>query len=383
VGAAFNHLGMVGEQVILSLLVFQITQSSAWVGATLALYSLPGLFFGVLFGIVADRLDRRTLLRGIELAITINLVIFSTVNAIGLIQIWAIMVFTGISGTLRAMYHPVCISYAYDIVGGQHIVRSLGLLNLGTRLGSLVGALIAGVLMERLGSGAAFFALALAHGMAFASVRGLRSAGLAAAVERVRIRQNLLEYMIELRDNRILLMLVVLTASVEVFGFSFYTALPELATTRFEVGAAGLGVLHAALAVGGIIAGLALSSAGGFQRRGAVYLIAIYAFGASLLLLAASAQFVLAMVALVLVAALAATSDILTQSLVQLSVPDHLRGRAMGAWILAVGASPLGHLQMGVLAVVLGVGGALAVNGAALIAIGVLATFVAPRLRRL
>ena len=341
------------------------------------------LFFGVLSGVIADRLDRRTLLRGIELAITINLVIFSAVNAIGLIQIWAIMVFTGISGTLRAMYQPACISYAYDIVGGQHVVRSLGLLNLGTRLGALVGALIAGVLMERLGSAAAFLALALSHGMAFASVRGLRSAGLAAAFERVRIRQNLREYMIELRDNRTLLMLVALTASVEVFGFSFTTALPELATTRFEVGAAGLGVLHAALAVGGIMAGLALASAGGFQRRGVVYLIAIYAFGASLLLLAASAQFVLAMVALVFVAALAATSDILTQSLVQLSVPDRLRGRAMGAWVLAVGASPLGHLQMGALAVVLGVGGALAVNGAALIAIGVLTTFVAPRLRRL
>jgi len=69
--------------------------------------------------------------------------------------------------------------------------------------------------------------------------------------------------------------------------------------------------------------------------------------------------------------------------MMQLSVPNKLRGRAMGSWILAVGASPLGHLQMGVLAVSFSVGGALLFNGGALIVVAILATVAAPRLRRL
>ena len=199
--AACNYLGMSGEQVILGLLVFRIMQSTAWVGAALALYYLPLLIFGVMSGAIADLLDRRTLLRRIELAIAINLAVFSASIAMGFIELWSILVFTVIAGSLRAMYQPARISYAYDIVGARHVVAGLGLLNLGTRLGQLAGALIAGAVMQRLGAPAAFLVLAAAHVVAFFWLSRLRSAGLAAAVERVPIKQNLREYLDEIQDN--------------------------------------------------------------------------------------------------------------------------------------------------------------------------------------
>ncbi len=382
-GVACNAFGMSGEQVILGLLVFRITGSTAWVGVTLALYNLPMLVFGLLSGAAADWLDRRTLLRAIELAIALNLGLFAIVIGTGWVGLWPILAFTAITGSLRSMTQPVRVSYAYDIVGGENVIAGLGLLNLGTRLGQLAGALTAGVVMERIGTPAALLVLAAIHGAAFVMFSLLRSAGDSAPMERAPIAQNLREYIAEMRGNRTLVMLVVVTASVEVFGFSFSTALPELATTRFGLGAEGLGMMHAARAAGGVLAGLVLAGAGSFRRRGTVYLAVIYAFGASLLLLAASDAFALGLAALVAVAALATTSDILTQSMMQLSVPNRLRGRAMGAWVFAIGSSPLGHLEMGALAVSLGVGSALVINGAALIGIGVLATIVAPRLRRL
>ena len=281
------------------------------------------------------------------------------------------------------MYAPVRLSYAYDIVGGGQVVAGLGLMTLGSRLGLLAGALIAGAVMQRLGAAAAFLVLSAAQVVSFAWLSRLQSAGMAAPATRAPLRQNLREYVAELRGNRTLAMLLVITAAVEVFGFSMTTALPELSTTRFDVGAEGLGMMHAARAVGGIVASIVLAGMSNLERRGLVFLVVIYAFGASLMLLAASGQFMLALAALVVVAVLAAASDILTQSMIQLSVPNALRGRAMGTWVLAIGSAPLGHLQMGALALALGVGGALYINGAALIAIGVLATVAAPRLRRL
>ncbi len=142
-------------------------------------------------------------------------------------------------------------------------------------------------------------------------------------------------------------------------------------------------MMHAARAIGGISTGLILASMAEVKRRGMVYLAVIYAFGLSLLLLSGSGQFAAVLAALVVVAGLAAASDILTQSMAQLSVPDGMRGRAMGSWLFAIGSAPLGHLEMGALAVLLGVQSALVVNGVALIGIGVLTTIVAPRLRRL
>ena len=80
-GAAFNQQGMSGEQVVLGLLVFQFTQSTAWVGVMLAVYFLPFFVFGIVSGAVADRLDRRSLLRRIEALIAINMIIFAVVLA--------------------------------------------------------------------------------------------------------------------------------------------------------------------------------------------------------------------------------------------------------------------------------------------------------------
>ena len=383
VASAFNHLGMNGEQVVLGLLVFRFTQSTAWVGAVLALYFLPMLVFGLLSGAIADRLDRRWLLRGMEAVIIANLVLFSAATALDLGGLWIVLTFAVISGTARAIYQPARLSYAYDLVGGQQIVAGLGLINLGTRLGQLVGALLAGAAMQRLGTQAALLVLAAGHVAAFAFVLRLRSVGLAAGFERAPMGRNLREYLHEIRVNRTLLMLLIVTASVEVFGFSYMTALPELATVRFAMGAEGLGMMHAARSAGGILASLVLVALGGPRRAGLVYLVTIFTFGGSVLLLAGSGAFALALAALLLVAGSAALMDILTQSMFQLSVPDGLRGRAMGVWVLAVGTAPLGYLEVGGLAVLVGVGGALLANGVLLIGIGVLTAIFAPRLRKL
>ena len=382
-GAACNHLGMSGEQVIIGLLVFQITQSTAWVGAAIALYFLPLFVFGVLSGAIADRLDRRSLLRRIEFCLGLNLALFAALAAAGALQLWVVFVFIAISGSLRALHQPVRVSYAYDVAGGAQIVGSLSLLNLGVRSGQLIGALMAGYAMEHAGTSGAFLSLAGIHLIAFVLFCRLRSVGLADPSSRVPLRQNLREFFGEMRVNRVLTMLVIVTASVEVFGFSFSTALPELATARFDLGAEGLGIMQGARALGGILASIALSTRQEISRRGLAYLVMIYLFGGSLLLLAVAPQFVLALAALLLVSGMATASDILSQSMMQVSVANRLRGRAMGAWVFAVGFAPVGHLQVGALAVTLGVGNALAVNGCILIGIAVLTTVMVPRLRTL
>ncbi|MBL4721710.1 MAG: MFS transporter [Alphaproteobacteria bacterium] len=382
-GAAFNHQGQSGEQVVLGLLVFEATQSTAWVGVILAAYFLPFFIFGMASGAVADRLDRRSLLRRIEVLIIINMTLFAAALAMGYASHGLLIVFALIAGGLRALHQPARVSYAYDIVGGDHIVSSLGLLNLAGRTGQLIGALAAGAVMAKFGASTALLALAAGHGIALCFFLQLREPGTFAAVQRVPLGQNLREYAQELRGNHILLMLVAITALVEIFGFSFATALPELATTRLNMGAEGLGLLHAARATGGIIAGLGLSLLGALQRRGLAYIGVIVAFAASLMMLSAETTLEFTVCAVILVSGAATASDVLTQSMMQLAVPNALRGRAMGVWVLAIGFAPVGHLEMGALASTIGVGDALLVNGAALLAIGLVVIFAAPRLRTL
>lgn len=381
--ATCNYMGYGGEQVVIGLLVFQITGSSAWVGVALALYFLPLFIFGMAAGAIADWIDRRKLLRIIEAVIGINLVVFGMLAALEAVALWQVLLMTFVSGSARAVYLPVRQSYAYDIVGAEQVVAGLGLLTIGMRAGQLLGALVAGSVMQRLGTDVALLVLAAFHGITFLIVSRLRSIPTEAHGNPVPILENLREYLEEMRHNRTLSMLIVVTAAVEVLGFSFATILPELATERLGVGAEGLGIMHAIRAAGGFAAGLALAGAVSIRRRGLAYLGVIYAFGLALIALAASPNFATILVAVLAVAALAAASDVLTQSMMQLSVPDRLRGRAMGAWVFAIGSAPLGHLEMGALAASVGVGTALGLNGAALILIGILTTIVAPRLRKL
>ncbi|TDJ14029.1 MAG: MFS transporter [Gammaproteobacteria bacterium] len=382
--ATSNYVGYGGEQVIIGLLVFKLTGSSAWVGVALALYFLPLLVFGMAAGVIADWIDRRRLLRIIEVVIGANLAVFGVLASLGAIELWQVLFMTLVSGSARAMYLPVRQSYAYDIVGAEHVVAGLGWLTVGVRAGQLIGALVAGSAMQRLGTDIAFFILVGFHGLAFLVVSKLRAIPTQAHSNPVPILENLAEYVQEMRRNRTLLMLIVVTAAVEVLGFSFATVLPEVATERLGVGAEGLGIMHAIRAAGGFAAGIALAAgAQRLRRRGLACLLVIYCFGFALIALAVAPDFPTILAAVLAIAALAAASDVLTQSMMQLSVPDRLRGRAMGAWVFAIGAAPLGHLEMGALAASVGVGTALGINGTGLILIAILITMVAPGLRKL
>jgi hypothetical protein len=80
---------------------------------------------------------------------------------------------------------------------------------------------------------------------------------------------------------------------------------------------------------------------------------------------------------------MAAITDVLHQSLLQSSVSNEQRGRAMGSWTVAVGTAPLGHLQIGYLANLSGSRIALLVNGVGLATLALVMAVIMPRLRKL
>ena len=109
-------------------------------------------------------------------------------------------------------------------------------------------------------------------------------------------------------------------------------------------------------------------------------------FGASLIALGGS-PYVVGVVGVVIVLTIVNSAggltDLLAQSLMQLSVPPHLRGRAGGAWVVAIGLAPLGQLQIGALASLFGVSIALGASGVALVALAGAMAWRFPRIRHL
>ena len=97
----------------------------------------------------------------------------------------------------------------------------------------------------------------------------------------------------------------------------------------------------------------------------------IAAFGLEVMALGLAPVLPVAVVVTGAIAFCTVANDVLTQSMMQLAVPGAMRGRAMGAWQVAVGFSPIGHLEMGLLAGAVGTAGALLLNGAALVLVAI------------
>ena len=379
----FNSAGFIGEQVVLGWLVYELTDSAFMVGVSLALRMAPFLLLGAVAGAVADVVERRSLLRSVSVGMAVLSAGAALLITLDVMTLWLLLAITFVGGCMRAMHQPARQSFVYDIVGPNNLVNGLSYVSLSMRIGGIGGSLLAGFLMEWVGGDAAFGVLALSYVGSALSVQLIRATSRTSADARAPLLHSLRELGVEFMRNPDLRWMLILSAAVEILGFSHQALLPVIARDVLNVGAGGLGLMTALRAVGGIMAILALSSMGEVRLKGMIYLAAVYVFGASMLLLASADTFLIALVVVMAINGMGALSDILSQSLVQTVVPDALRGRAMGSWVLAVGMGPLGSLQIGALASWLSVGAALSIHGVGLLALGVGALLLFPRLRKL
>ena len=374
---------MGGDYVLIGWLVLDATQSSSWVGIAFALYYLPNIIFGIIGGGIADRFPRRELLQSLDFGAAGLIILFSVLFVYQTPQTPLVLVLTLVLGSLRAIKNPVRLALAYDFAGRQQATRALSGISVASRIGMLIGAIAIGVLTDRFGVAVALILMALMHTAAAGALTGIRSRNQRVAADSTPLWQNINDYVREFRVNRVLLMLVLVTAGIELFGTSYTSALPELATSRLSLRADGLGLMHAAQASGGLLIGLLLFVVSPQKRRIRIYGICVLLLGISLITLGHVSDIPTVLLTLAVVSAMISAWDILTQSMMQSCVPDHLRGRSMGAWMFAIGSSPLGQLEMGFLVTAIGIGPALYLNGSGVLLVILIAFTVTPVLRKL
>jgi hypothetical protein len=174
-----------------------------------------------------------------------------------------------------------------------------------------------------------------------------------------------------------------LAAITEVFGWTHQSLLPVFARDILGIGAVGLGVMGACRQGGGVIGLLLLAGLGDYRHKGLLMFIVAGAFGAGLMSFSIGGSVVAFAIILVVANACASVADTLYKTLMQSNVTNEQRGRAMGSWVLSIGAAPVGHLGVGALAGALGAPGALLVNGSILLGISILAALGLPGIRRL
>jgi predicted MFS family arabinose efflux permease len=192
------------------------------------------------------------------------------------------------------------------------------------------------------------------------------------------------EVIVFLRSDRRVETLVVLTAILSVFGFPFLVMMPVFARDVLHVQAEGYGALTAAVGGGGMLGALVIAMLSRrIVRRGRVMALGGTAFGLLVLSFAWSRSFVLSLVLLALAGCAMIVNNALTNTMLQTSVPDQLRGRVMGFYsFVFVGLSPIGAFQAGAFAERFGAPWAVGLGGLVCALAVAVAAWRVPELRR-
>jgi MFS transporter, DHA1 family, staphyloferrin A biosynthesis exporter len=379
-----NSVGMMGEVVVLGWLTLEITNSPFMVGVAMGTRMLPLFFVGVLAGALADRFPRHRLLMLTSGGQALTAGTLGALTLLGVVTLGAVLLLTLCAGVLRGVEHAARQSYTHDVVGAGALMNGFAILGVAMRSGWLVGSLGVGAVIAHFGSGVAYLTVALGFlggGLALLASSAPPPTSRADAGS---LWRSSIDFLVALGRDRTLLVLMMLTGGAEVLGFAHQALLPSLARDVLHTGPEGLGALNAARSVGGIV-GLAAASMWGSAGGGALFVAVLVSFGVSLVMLGAAPHvvgIVGVLAVLTLVNAAGALADLLAQSLLQLSVPGHLRGRAGGAWVVAIGLAPLGQLQIGALASLFGVSIALGASGVALVTLAGATVLLFPRVKR-
>ena len=380
---AFYSLATGMEQVSVGWLIYELTGSEFMVGVAAAARMLPFFVLGMLSGAIADRWARRTLLRVGTLAASAVALLMGLMLLQGFVHVWALIALVTALGSMLAFTITIRQAFTYDIVGSGLALNGLALAAMAMQGGGIIGSLVSGAMIELVGPGWQFIASAAFYAVSAGATLLIDNEGRSLRASSESVLANLRSYTRLVREYPILLMLMFLTATTEVLGFTHMTLFPVFAKDVLHVGPTGLGVMTAGRQAGGLLGLWLLAGLGTARKKGLLTLATALGFGGGLMAFSLSVNIYTFMAVLLFVNACAMAVDTLYKTLMQDLVPDEERGRAMGSWVLSVGFAPVGHVGVGALAGFVGAPRALLINGAALVAINFAATLGAPRIRRM
>jgi MFS family permease len=372
-GQVVSLAGTWMQNLALAWLVIELSRSPLAIGALAFCRFVPFTIFGLVAGVLADKVESRRLVMGTQAAAMAISIALAVVTLTGTATLGVVYVLAALGGIALAFDAPGRQSLTFQMVGPRELPNAVAL-NTGLFNGSrIIGPAIGGLVIAAVGTGACFVLNAVSFLAVLGALLAVRSQELH-PVERDRSARLLdgtrLALAFAWNDPQLRLILAVVTV-VSTVGFNFHVLVPLLAANTLHVGPEGLGLLSASFGVGALVGALTTASARGASWR--LFATGTVAFGVLVMLLAPVHNAVVAGVLLLGIGVAFTLFTANANALVQLGAPDHLRGRLIGLYLFAfLGLAPLGGLIAGWLVELGGTTLAFAVAGiTALVAIWV------------
>ena len=362
-GAFTSTVGTWMQKVAQSWLVFDLTKSSFFLGLDDFFGQLPILLFTLVGGVIADRHDRRRLLLGSQYIQMTTAFSLAALVFFGHVRIWHILGLSVVTGMAQAFGGPAYQSLIPSLVPRKDLPNAIALNSIQFNLARVCGPLLAGV--------ALFFGTAACFGLNGLSFLVVIVALMSLHIKHIRptdkkpILQELKRGLAYARSQPAIIALTVLAFLTTFLGLPLLTFLPVFARETFHGDIATYTHMMAFSGAGAVIGALVVAWLGRFKRMGLTLLVVQAFFGALIVAFALSHVWWWSCLLLFLAGAAMMVVYSMTASLVQLIVPDQLRGRVVSIYMVAFrGGMPLGSLAGGYAASISSAPSVLAVNGA-------------------
>jgi len=341
--------------VALGWFAWQLTGSEFWVGLVAFTQFAPAVVFGPIFGVLADRFDRRRASIVINALGTVNMLTLGVLAWLGLVDIYVLTAQSLIQGALDGAHTPVRMTLVPNLVSRNQLQSAIATSSISFNVSRFIGPAIAGAVIATQGVAAAFAINGVSY---LAYIFALSIVELRPSVARSKppghVGAEMLDgirYIVQHRTIRGLLLII---AVASVFGRGALEMMPAFADAVFRRGASGLAILTASLGAGSIAAGLLLSRSTAWLDSRAIK-IAVISAGIFIVIFGATESFWLAVPVVVSLGSILSVCGVGSQILIQTMVEDEVRGRVSSFWgMIAFGGTALGSLAVGSASAVFG-----------------------------
>jgi MFS family permease len=365
-------------------LVFEMTASPLQVTLVATASQVPSLVLSIFGGVLADRINRKTILVVAEFLNFVTLVILALLVVTDSVTIEYLLILATINGINFALAFPARTALVPSLVPPHDIANGVALASMVFSGAQLLGPFMAGALLAAFAPGVVFFASAGAAALAIPLFYLLqpREADMGHEAQRGSILGSIMEGMAYIRQRDILLGLMAIGFVVIVFGMPYQTVLPVFADEVLDAGKLGLGYLGTAGGVGALAGSLLVARFTGFGQMRFALAAGVLGMGVFIVLFSLSVVLWISLAMALIVGFFFQMVMTANFALLQVSVPDRLRGRVMSIRFILFGLSPLGVIPLGIAAEIYGTPMATAWTGAACAGGGMLVLLLFPVLRR-
>ena len=363
--------------------VFEATGSPLRMGIAVSALSWPMLFMPLIGGVVADRVDRKTLLLWTEGLLVILWAVVALFISLGSFQWWYFIITAVASGTIQSFGRAGHQAMIGSVVDDQRLGNAVALDSVSMAWPRIAAPALGGILIGPIGVDGLFWLTAAGQLVTFVTLIMISWTPQERRAARESVGRNVMEALRYIRGEKVIMSLVMLGLLSSLFAGSFNFLLPIFAIDILDVGEWGLGVLMTTSALGAAAGSAIVLAVSNSRRRRGLLLIAMASTKTAMLIVfSQSAIFPLSLVAMfALGGSQVMFMTMITVAMQQLA-PDHLRGRIMSLRVVFMGFSPFGVIIMGAIAEVRGAADTVLIGGILYGVTALLVFALVPTLRR-